>query len=119
MSFRYFKCGGGLNPSTLTLNGTVFVVCANVPSSDGMSAISGGELAGVIVGSILGAFLLVFLAIYSRRRCERQRFVAAVQQQQQHPLDYLAPVATRPAQPGVPSVNVVPLTPEELVRMQV
>jgi hypothetical protein len=119
MSFRYFKCSGGLNPSTLTLNGTVFVVCAGVPAS-GETNVSSGELAGIIVGSIVGAFLLVFLAIYARNRYMRQRFIDAVQQQQAvRPLDYLTPVTTRPAQPGVPSANVIPLTPEELARMQV
>ncbi len=118
MSFRYFKCGGGLNPSTLTLNGTVFVVCAGVPAP-GETNISSGELAGIIVGTILGAALLVVLAFYAHNRYMRRRFIDAVQQQAQRPLDYQAPVTTRPAQPGVPSANVIPLTPEELTRMQV
>lgn len=118
MSFRYFKCGGGLNPSTLTLNGTVFVVCAGVPAP-GETNISSGELAGIIVGTILGAALLVVLAFYAHNRYMRWRFIDAVQQQAQRPLEYLTPVTTRPAQPGVPSANVIPMTPEELARMQI
>lgn len=117
MSFRYFKCGGGLNPTTREINGTVFVICANVPGQ-GEASLSGGELAGIIVGTIAGAFLLVLLVICLRRRCAMRRFEEAIHHQQ-NPREFLTPTSTRPAQPGVPSNNVVPMTPEEIARMQV
>lgn len=116
-AFKYFACGDGLNPSTIKINETVFVICANVPGPND-TLLSGGELAGAIVGPIVGFFLLVGLFIWINNKRDKRAFIRAiVQQQMVTRFEHMADGAK--AKKMEPSSNVVPLTPEEIAHMKV
>lgn len=118
--FRYFKCGNGLNPATLDINGTVFVICANVPPPEQQrSTLSDGEIAAAVLGSIVGAILLFILITKLPQRIALQKFKQSIETQQKvQTLHHIAETGNA-YRAMAPSSNVVPLTPEELARMKV
>lgn len=118
--FRYFKCGNGLNPATLDINGTMFVICANVPPPEQLrSTLSDGEIAAAVLGSIVGAMLLVLLIAKLRQRIALQKFKQSIEMQQKvQTLHHIADTVNSYGSTASSS-NVLPLTPEELARMKV
>lgn len=125
--FERFTCPGGLNPSTVTWNETVFVICANVPLPDRTT--NDAAVIGGILGGSLGFVILVLLLrmVYERRRENqfRQSIEKTNQETLYRHLEHIrhpqtaVDVEVHPVPLGVPGPNVTPLTPEEAARLQV